>query len=249
MFEHRLRAMHASMPGLAASILCVFAVGARAATSATISAAIEPNQLGAHAALAIRIHYSGGAAGVPSPVRRSVLRLPAGFTLDIPRLRGCPLTRLRDVGAAACPPQSRIGGGWALMEAHLGSQTIREEVGMRAFLGFPQGGNPTFEILACGNTPIDECEVLTGVALSSRPPYGERLLISIPPIPTLPLEPHASIIDFTLRIGHDGASGARENNSVLVPSSCPASGFPFAAEFTYANGTQSVAASTVVCPL
>lgn len=112
---------------------------------------------------------------------------------------------------------------------------------MRAFLGFPSRGQPTFEILACGHTPLEQCEVFTGVALSDRPPYGERLVMSIPPIPTLPLEPYASIVDFTLRIGDAG-------NSVHVPARCPASGFPFAAEFTYADGTRSVAESAMRCP-
>jgi hypothetical protein len=153
------------------------------------------------------------------------------------------------VGADACPKQSRIGGGQALLEARLGSQTIAEKITMRAFLGFPQDNAPTFEILAEGHTPLDKREVFTGIALGDRPPYGERLLMSIPPIPTLPLEPHASIVDFTLRIGRRGLAGAQEANSVLVPWSCPAAGFPFAAEFTYADGSRSLATSTVECPL
>jgi hypothetical protein len=242
MSEHSLRAMRVSMPVLAAAgIFCVLAASARAATSATVSAAISPDRLGARAVLTVRIAYSGGTAGLPSPVRRSILRLPEGLTLDIPKLRGCSLARLRAVGAAACPIQSRIGGGRALMEVHLGSQTIRERAAMRVFLGFPARGQPTFEILACGHTPLEQREVFTGVALSDRPPYGERLVMSIPPIPTLPLEPHASIVDFTLRIGDAG-------NSVLVPARCPTSGFPFAAEFTYADGTRSVAESAMRCP-
>jgi hypothetical protein len=242
MSEHTLRAMRVSMSALVGvGMLCAVAAGARAATSATISAAISPDRLGARAALTVTIAYSGGTAPLPSPVRRSVLRLPEGLTLDIPRLRGCSLARLRAAGAAACPVRSRIGGGRAVMEVHLGSQTIRERATMRAFLGFPSRGQPTFEILACGHTPLEQCEVFTGVALSDRPPFGERLVMSIPPIPTLPLEPHASIVDFTLRIGDAG-------NSVLVPARCPASGFPFAAEFTYADGTRSVAESAVRCP-
>jgi hypothetical protein len=240
--SHALKAIRVQLPALAAvGTIWLLAAGARAATTASIAAAISPDRLGAHAMLIVKIAYSGGPEALPSPVRRSVLRLPEGLTLDIPRLRGCSLARLRAAGGAACPVRSRIGGGRALMEVHLGSQTIRETAVMHAFLGFPAGGQPTFEILACGRTPLDQCEVFTGAALSARRPYGERLVMSIPPIPTLPLEPYASIVDFTLRIG-DGA------NSVLVPARCPASGFPFAAEFTYADGSRSVAEDAMRCP-
>ena len=62
--------------------------------------------------------------------------------------------------------------------------------------------------------------------------------MSIPPIPTLPFEPDASIVTFSLTIGASARhSTARRSNAVLVPSSCPAGGFPFAAEFTYADGS------------
>jgi hypothetical protein len=221
---------------------------AAAGTSAAIAPSLSPNRLGAKATLTFAIRYAGGEFGVPSPVRRSVLRFPAGLLLDIPSLRSCAPARLRARGPNGCPAQSALGAGHALVEAHAGTQTIVEDVAMWAFLGPPQNLQPTFEILARGYTPLDKRVVLTGKVRGDRAPYGEDLVMSIPPISTLPLEPDASIVSFSLTIGAARRHRARGANAVVVPSSCPAGGFPFAAEFTYADGSGGSALATSPCP-
>ena len=130
----------------------------------------------------------------------------------------------------------------------MGTLTITEEVALEAFLGPPQNLQPTFEILAQGYTPLDERMVFTGTVLPDSAPYGEELVLSIPPIPTLSLEPDASVVNFSLTIGA-GNKGRRHNaNTVVMPSSCPVGGFPFAAEFTYADGSTTSTLATAVCP-
>ncbi len=217
-------------------------------TFATITPSLSPDRLGAKAALTFTIQYGGGQFGVPSPVRRSVLQFPAGLSLDIPNLRSCPAASLRARGASGCPTQSEIGTGHALVEVHAGTETLTEDVTLWAFLGPPQNLEPTFEILAQGYTPLDERMVLTGTVLGDRPPYGEELVMSIPAIPTLALEPDASIATFSLTIGASRRHRTRDANTVLVPSSCPVGGFPFAAEFTYADGSDGSALTTIPCP-
>ena len=207
-------------------------------TFATITPTLSPDRLGAHGALTLTIHFTGGALGVPTPVRRAVLRLPAGLTLEIPSLRSCSAARLEARGARGCPRQSKIGTGRALVEAYLGAQPIAETATLWAFLGPLNNLQPTFEVLGQGYSPIGEQMVLTAAALPDRPPYGEQLVMSIPPIPTVPPEPDASISSFSLTIGTDSPHRPRDANTVLIPSSCPAGGFPFAAEFTYADGSQ-----------
>ncbi|HYM55498.1 MAG TPA: hypothetical protein VES97_09060 [Solirubrobacteraceae bacterium] len=239
----------ATRTAIAALTVCACAAPAsraRAETSATITPSISPDRLGARAALTFTIHYTGGEFGVPSPVRRSVLRFPAGLTLDLPSLRTCSPARLRARGADGCPPQSQLGRGHALAEVRAGSQTITENVVLWAFLGPPRNLQPTLEILGQGYTPFDERVVLTGTALPDRAPYGEELVIRIPPIPTLPLEPDASIVTLSLTIGAKGHRASA--NTVVVPPKCPPGGFPFASEFTYADGTSGSALATARCP-
>jgi hypothetical protein len=216
------------------------------ATSATITPSLSPDHLNAHASLTLTIRFAGGEFGVPAPVRRSVLRLPAGMSLDVPSLRSCSPARLRARGPGGCPSRSQLGSGEALAETHMGSQITSEQVSLRAFLGPPSNLQPTFEVLAKGFTPLDEQLVFGGLVLADTPPYGEELVMSIPPVPTLPMEPDASIVTFSLTVG--ASHGRHDRNAVLVPSRCPAGGFPFAAEFAYAKGSDGSASARIPCP-
>jgi hypothetical protein len=217
-------------------------------TTATITPSLSPDRAGAQAALTFSIRYAGGEFGVPSQVRHSILRFPAGMSLDIPSLRACSVARLRAHGPKGCPAQSEIGSGHALAETHAGSQITTEDVELHAFLGPPDNLQPTFEILAQGYTPLDEQVVFTGKVMSASAPYGEQLEMSIPPVPSLPLEPDASIVTFSLTVGAGRGHGASGRSTISVPRKCPSGGFPFAAEFTYADGSVGGALATEACP-
>jgi hypothetical protein len=242
----RIRSFTSTTAALA--VYVTLAGSANAATSATIAPSLSPDRLHAKAALTFTIHYSGGESGVPSPVRRAALRLPAGLSLNIPALRSCNPTRLQARGVHACPARSAIGSGYALVEGNLGVRTETENVALRAFLGPPHNLQPTFEILSEGFKPVGAAFVLTAMALPDRAPYGEELVISIPPIPTVPNEPDASVVTFSLTIGARGPHRKRDAPTVIVPSHCPAGGLPFAAEFTYADGSSGSAHATTPCP-
>jgi hypothetical protein len=216
-------------------------------TAATIGASFSPDRLGARAALTFTVSYTGGELGVPSPVRRAVVHFPRGLSLHIPRLRSCTVAQLQARGAQGCPAQSLLGSGHAVAEVHAGTEFEHENATVSAFIGPFEGGDPTIEILGQGYTPLDERAVATGVLLPDRSPYGEKLVLSIPPIPSIPLEPDASVIFLTITVG--GAHGAaRRANTIVLSSSCPAGGFPFAAEFTYADGSTGAASATAPCP-
>jgi hypothetical protein len=219
------------------------------ATSATIAPSLSPNRLGAKGALTLAIQYTGGEAGVPSPVQRSVLRLPAGLTLEIPSLRSCSVATLENRGPSGCPPQSLVGRGHALAEALAGSEVIAEEVTLLAFIGPPQGNEPTFELLGEGSNPVPAQVVVTGTVVPAHAPYGEELVIPIPPIPTLPSVSDTSLANLTLTIGTSEPRLARNSNAVLLPTRCPAGGFPFAAAFTYADGSSGSAFAKALCPV
>jgi hypothetical protein len=245
-------ALGALLTTLLTVAICVVPVGVASPTnqaaSASLTPSLSPDRLGAEGALKITIHFSEGEAGVPSPVRRAVLHFPAGLGIEIPHLRSCAIARLRAHGPSACPAQSLLGHGHALAEAQAGSQIITEGISLWIFLGPFKSLQPSFEILGQGFTPFDERVVLTGSAIPDNPPYGEDLVMSIPPIPTLPLEPDASIVTMSLTVGTSRPRNPREANTVLVPPSCPAGGFPFAADFTYADGASGNTLATSPCP-
>jgi hypothetical protein len=198
-------------------------------------------------ALTVTIDPGLSALGDPPPLRSAVVRLPAGMGVEIPHLRSCEPARLRRLGAGGCPAQSRLGVGRARVQAQLGSQPLGEDVSLWVFLGPLRNLQPTFEILARGYTPFDERFVLTGTVLPDNPPYGEDLVLSVPTIPTLALEPQALIVSMSLTIGTRHRS-AREPNTIIEPPHCSSGGFPFAAALTYAEGSDQTAASAAHCP-
>jgi hypothetical protein len=214
---------------------------------ASITAAFHPDRLGATGALTMTLDLAGGAQGDPPPLRRSVLRLPAGLGVEIPSLRSCAPELLRRSGARGCPARSRLGIGRVLVHATLGSQLLGESLLLWVFLGPLHNLQPTFELLARGYTPFDERTVFDGTVRADSAPYGEDLVLSIPPISTLPLEPNATIASLSLTIGADRPSG-REPNTTIEPTRCPPGGFPFAAELTYEDGSTQYVYTNAPCP-
>lgn len=215
---------------------------------ATVKPSFSRDRLGATGALRLEIQLGEPGGGVPAPVRRSILRFPAGLTLEVPHLRSCSASRLRASGANGCPAASMLGRGQALVQAQVGSQTITENVSLWLFLGPLRNIQPTVVVLGQGYTPFYERVVLIGTMLAAGGSYGEALTLSIPPIPTLPLEPDASIVALSLTIGAAEQGKAHQANTVKLPSSCPPGGFPFAAEFAYADGSSASSYATMPCP-
>jgi hypothetical protein len=217
------------------------------ATSATLTPTFSPSRPGAKGALTLAIQYTGGVMGMPVPVHRSVVSLPRGLVLEIPSLRSCSAARLRAHGPDSCPPQSLVGRGHALAEALAGSEVISEEVALWAFIGPPQGNTPTVELVGEGSTPVPAQLVITGTILPARPPYGEQLVIPFPPIPSLPSLSETALANLSLTIGASSPHSARDANTVVVPR-CPAGGWPFAAAFTYADGSSDSTVARQPCP-
>ena len=234
---------------LTALLMCnLMAPLAMAAADTTITPLLSPDLLNAKGALTLTINYGEGEDGIPLPLRRLSVKFPIGLSLNIPAISGCPAARLRSRGPRGCAHQSELGSGHALVEAPAGSQRITEDIHLWVFLGPPQGLQPTFEVFGEGRTPLLERLVLGGTVIPASTPYGEELVMNVPPIPTLPLEPNASIANLTLTVGTSIHRLAPDANTIVVPGSCPTGGFPFAGEFTYATGTIGSALATTLCP-
>ncbi len=220
---------------------------AHAATSAAVAATLSPDRLGANGAVNVAIGFSDPAARLPAPLRGATLRFPAGLTLEVPHLRSCSAPRLEALGASSCPGASALGRGGAVVAAYLGSQLVVEHVSLRLFLGPLRNLQPTVEVFGEGLSPFVEQVVLDGLVFADAAPYGERLVLAIPAIATLPQQSDASISTFSLTVGANGRE-RRNRATVHVPSRCPPAGFPLLGEFAYADGTSGVVRSTIPCP-
>jgi hypothetical protein len=217
-------------------------------TSATVGPSFVPDRLGANAIFTLKFSFRGGPEDVPSAVRKSVLHLPLGLQLSANHIATCSRAKLMAHGAKGCSPDSQIGQGKALTEIELGALPENENVTLWAFIGPFANGNPTIEILAQGITPLEKRVVITGEVLPDNPPYGNKLVVNIPPIPTIPLEPDASTLSFSLTIGTAKHGANHASAAVTIPRRCPAGGFPFLDEFAFADGTDVNAHFTSSCP-
>jgi hypothetical protein len=243
---------------LAGSLLAVIAVGcavapfsAEAETQSTIRPSFSPDRLGAGTTVTLAITFSAESGEVPAPVRHAVVHLPVGLGIDMHGVGTCSETRLQARGPRGCPPSSRVGNGRATLEAHLGSQTISENASLSAFRGPNQGGHSTLEISGQGQTPLVERVLMISVIEPDHAPYGNKLVTSIPPIPTLPGEPNASTIRFSLTVGTAPGTAiprSHPSGAITVPRSCPAAGFAFGADFSFADGSSTSATALGECP-
>lgn len=243
----------AAMAMAALTACCVFAASASAVppapTGASLRPSLLPDRLGASTALTLAFRFSGGTAGVPAPLRGMVVHLPAGLTVNLRSAAICPPSRLRSRGASGCKAKSLVGRGHALMQVHAGSQAVPEEATVSIYRGPNQGSHQTLEILSQGSTPLDQSTISTGVFTPDGGQYGSELTVSVPAIPTLVFEPDASFVSLSLTIGGIGRRPrAHTAASILLPRTCPAAGFPFAADLTFAGDYTANAPATVACP-
>jgi hypothetical protein len=239
----RARALRRAICGCVAVIAFAGAT-AQAATDVSVFPLVVPYSLGAHAKATISLRFSGGTHGVPAPLRGLVLRLPAGLGVHLSGVATCPTASLRARGAAGCPGDSLIGHGRAMLEVHAGSQTLPESAAISVFRAPDRGGHRAFAIYGHGQTPRDETTISTAILLGDSPPYGSKLVVAVPPIPTLTFEPDASYTTLSLTIGGSG----RAPNPIVIPSHCPRGGFAFAASFSFAGGAHAGESGRLPCP-
>jgi hypothetical protein len=233
--------------------------GASAQTVATIEPSFAPDLPGARTSITFAASFSGGAGALPAPLSKAVILLPAGIaqTLEWPTTRGCSRAHLQAHGARGCPPRSQIGAGSALAEWREGSSTASELASLQLFIG-PTDGEYTLQLLAEGQRPLRRRVVITLSLFAISAPYSGGMEATIPPIPTRPGQPDASVVSFSVTVGppshtaHSRSRRAAEDRwgdmGLFVPRSCPAGGFPWTADFTYAGGASQEVTAAVPCP-
>lgn len=229
------------------ALACLPAAAGAQATTAALHPSLRPDRLGASATFTLDLHFGGGEYDVPAPLSRSVLHLPVGLELSDDHIAPCSASRLRARGASGCSSRSLIGRGSALADAPIGAIVETEQASIWAFLGPLRGANPTIEILVEGVTPLERRVVVTGEVLPDSSPYGEKLVMMVPAIPTIPLEPDASVVNFSLTVGA-ARRGGHASAMVRVPRHCPAGGFPFLDQLSFADGSGAEASARVRCP-
>ena len=139
----------------------------------------------------LRISDDTGAK--PPPLTNTTLRFPKGSVVNARYFKKCSRSALERGGPKACPAASKIGAGTSRADARPIIANVNAKITM--YNGKPIGGNPTILIYAVPD--ISAPLVIQGVLkYQRRGPYGYVLDVPVPPIPTLPGQPNASVAFF-----------------------------------------------------
>lgn len=227
---------------------------------ATLHASFTPDRLEASTTIAFGFHVQTTTGLAPPPMTSVVLHMPAGmnYTLTTLGLAICQPAVLQSKGVTGCPPNSRLGSGNALVEVPFGTGSGHEIPEIQAVSGPPtSGGDMVVLFYANGQTPVFAQLVFDGEVLPDSSPFGTKLSTSVPLIPSVPNGPDVSIIEVNATIGPSGLTYYKHVHGRLVafhplgigvPERCPRGGFPFSATFTFQDGSQTSASTTVPCP-
>jgi len=248
-----------SRVGLTLSLLLVSLMPAvaTASQSAKLNVALKPERLGGRTTIIFTFHIITHHQPVPTPVVGVSLFYPAniGLVTSGLGLETCAPAQLETQGR--CPPNSLMGYGSALVELPFGADIIQEEGHITTWMAPIQNGQLALLFYAEAPTPVSAELIFTGRLLPAPAPYGGQLTTSIPVIRTLPEAPDASVVRLTATIGPMNITyyawfrGKRipyHPNGLQLPETCSRGGFPFAATFTFIDGTQATARTAVPCP-
>jgi hypothetical protein len=253
-----------SLPGIAAVIAALLAgaclpAPARASESVALQTSFAPDRLGASTTIGFAFQIANTDGGVPSPLTSVALHLPKdiNYLSSTLGLAICQPAALLAGGAAACPPNSRLGTGSAFVEVPFGTSAGYEIPDIQALMGPPRNGNIVVLFYADGREPVSAQVIFQGELIAGTATLGGSLSAAVPLIPSVNGGPPVSILSVHTMIGPEhltyyehvhGRTVSFHPHGVDVPLSCPRGGFRFSADFSFTDTTNVTATSTVPCP-
>jgi hypothetical protein len=165
--------------------------------------------------------------GKPSPVVKTVVKLPKGTKLGYKDFATCDPNKLERSGVKGCSKKSQVGKGTLTAD---GRPVVEAPVqgSVTAF----NGTNRRYLLYVIPelSSPIVIVGKLRGTTLS----------LDVPLVPTLPGQPNATLTKFQIKTGGTVKKKKRGKRVKVAyiqnPKRCPAGGYEWTFEFTYENG-------------
>jgi hypothetical protein len=183
----------------------------------------------------------------PSPLTKTVMRFNKGGQYNARHLPKCDVAKLRSQGPSACPRRSRIGSGTATADARPVLANVSATI--RIFNGGRKKGRDRVILYAVPeiSSPIT---IVGTVKKKRKGRYDYVLSFDVPPIPTLPGQPNASVTSVEtktyrrtvkrkrVRIRRHGRISRRTVRVPLIaaPRSCKRKRWYAQGSFTYESG-------------
>ncbi len=205
------------------------------------------NILGAGAALQINATATGteSVGGVVSQLRKVVVYLPKGVTVNSKPFGSCTAAMLESRGPAGCPKSSVASPvGSAGVVDPIAGELITETATLQAF--FAPGGGLNFYANAAA--PISAQIVVPGHYQRAPAPYGLMFTTNVPLVESVPGAPPVSTTSINLKVGAAIRKGKKTYYYGRVPTTCPRGGFVGKFEATFQTGETVTHTVTVPCP-
>ncbi len=194
---------------------------------------------------------------VPSPIRHVNVYGPAGVTLDLEGSGICDREALEQRGTSACPANSRAGFGGGQGVYELGHEIVEEKYSIDFFLANNKPGHVELLVYLTGSKPVSVEVTFTAKVITGPKPYGLGFSVDVPEIKVLPEASNASAKTAFLTLGAKNVAyyktihGKRKLvhvKGIILPKHCPKGGWPVASQFTFEDGTSTLAKHTIPCP-
>jgi hypothetical protein len=245
---------------LAAIIACAcLPTAAHATQSVRLHATLTPERLGQGTTIGFSFQIAAPDGRVPPPLTEVNIRYPSELAIALSGLglATCTTEVLEESGPAGCPTDSLMGYGSALAEIPIGPEIFQETAQVTLVRAPVQDGHLALLFFANGASPVSTQIVFPGLILPAPTPFGGRIHIKVPLVPSLPAAPDVALVQLRTTLGprhityHENVHGrwvSYHPQGILLPNSCPRGGFPFAATLAFLDGSHATAHTTVPCP-
>ena len=246
---------------LAALLLgaCLQPTAAHATPSVELRATLAPERLGRATTVGFGFQIAGPNGQAPPPLTAVDVRYPGnlGIALSDLGLATCSPVTIETLGVKACPANSLMGFGTAIAAIPVGPATNREAASVTLVRAPSQAGHLALMFYAEAIAPVSAQIVFPGLLLPTPAPFGGRINIDVPLVPSLPGAPYVAVTKLHATLGPEhityyehvhGKIVAYNPRGILLPNSCPRGGFPFAATFGFQDGSRANAHTIVPCP-
>ena len=180
----------------------ILAAVALAAPTTTLEARAIPNKASTKKKvrpirLFIKTTFADPAAAQPPPLSKVVIRFNKGGVFNGKLFPKCKFSEIQSKGPKACPKGSKVGTGKAQASAQPVIALVNAKV--TVYNGESKGGTPTVILYNVPDvsSPIAVQGTVEKKAASACGDGGQcdyTLTFNVPPIPTLPGQPNASVL-------------------------------------------------------
>jgi hypothetical protein len=241
------------------AVVVIYATStAQGSQTARLGVTFAPYRLGHAASVSFHTQISAAHGQTPSPLSELVMHYPSslGFAVSGLGTATCSERTLEDRGPRGCPTDSLMGRGSVVVVIPVGPETVEENATV-AILRAPQEGGIAMFFYAEGIEPVLADVIFNGLLSEGTGPGSENIFVSVPLVQGLPGGPNVAVVALRATFGPLGLTYLERTRGklvpyrpqgILLPNRCPAGGFRFSADFTFQDGTHSVAGARVPCP-